>query len=329
MDPLTCGVGIITCNGRLYIGEQLDSILSQSRRPDHIVVSDDLSDDGTWEFLQEWKGRCPVRVTLIRNETRLGMTLNFRQAMTTVDADIVFTADQDDVWFPEKISTMMEVFERDSAVILQHSDARLVDAQCADMGMTLFDALPLSSSEQREITSGHAFDLLVRRNVVTGATVAFRRQLLALAGEQPDTWLHDSWLVVTAAALGKIHLIRTPLIKYRQHSANVIGVKRTSLLMKCRRIWWRIAGQEPLQTRLDKVIAIRTSLQDWIKLHPEISTTKVKLAEASLQFALARKSISKNPVTRVMTVIRFISNGYYVKFGFDPWSDIARDLVNR
>jgi glycosyltransferase involved in cell wall biosynthesis len=47
MEPLTIGVAIITYNGLKFLPEQLGSILSQSRKVDHIVVSDDRSTDGT------------------------------------------------------------------------------------------------------------------------------------------------------------------------------------------------------------------------------------------------------------------------------------------
>ena len=71
-----------TCNGAAWLREQLDSIAAQSRLPDHVVISDDASTDGTWPLLEAWQAAMAgrVRVTLLRNDPRVGIVRNFEAA---------------------------------------------------------------------------------------------------------------------------------------------------------------------------------------------------------------------------------------------------------
>lgn len=69
--------------------------------------------------------------------TAAGLDRNFEQAVAAVEADIVFSSDQDDIWFPDKVRSLAAVFERNQEVMLVHTDAMLADAQGNDMGTTL------------------------------------------------------------------------------------------------------------------------------------------------------------------------------------------------
>jgi glycosyltransferase involved in cell wall biosynthesis len=49
-DPIAVSVALCTCNGAPYLRQQLDSILSQTRPIDEIVVGDDGSTDETLDI---------------------------------------------------------------------------------------------------------------------------------------------------------------------------------------------------------------------------------------------------------------------------------------
>ena len=46
-------------NGIQFIGEQLECIRRQTRKPDEVILCDDGSTDGTREFLQQYCGEHP------------------------------------------------------------------------------------------------------------------------------------------------------------------------------------------------------------------------------------------------------------------------------
>lgn len=220
---------VCTFNGAAWLGEQLQTLLTQSRIPNEIVIGDDASTDDTWAMIEGFATQARARgihMSTTRNAERLGYVGNFSRALARATGDIVFLCDQDDAWHPDKIATMVGRFEADPALTFLHSDARLVDANGKDMGHGLFEALELSTHERESVRSGDAFITYLRRNLATGAASAFRRSLLDIALPLPPDWVHDAWLATLAAAMGKVDIIDDALVDYRQHGGNQIGMAR-------------------------------------------------------------------------------------------------------
>jgi glycosyltransferase involved in cell wall biosynthesis len=329
MNPLTIGVAIITYNGLHYLPEQLGSIVRQTRAVDHVVISDDRSTDGTWEYLEAWAGQAPMRVTLFRNQAQLGLRGNFEQAIGAVEADIIFTADQDDVWIPGKVALMVDVFARDPAVLLMHTEAILVDGAGRDMGTTLFRELDLSWAERAAIHAGDALPVNYRRNVVTGATVAVRRNLLALARPFPPIVYHDAWLALLAAATGKVRLLDTATIHYRQHGGNLVGMKKMGAWMKCRHLLWRMQGPHTVRDTINQTIVWRQALHERLAGCPQTPGRCGKFVAEGLAFYQRRATLPLNPVRRAAAILRDVATGRYNRFSYTPWSDVLRDVFNR
>lgn len=329
----TCGVAVITCNGMKFLPQQLESICAQTRAVHHVVVSDDYSTDGTWEYLETWAKQVPFRITLIRNEPRLGLSANFDQAVTAVIADIIFSADQDDVWLPTKVETLAAVFEARPEVLLVHSDAILIDGNDQELGTTLFAELQVSNAERHAVRTGNEFHVYCCRNIVTGATAAFRKSLLALARPLPSALYHDHWLAFMAAAAGRVVLLDTPTIRYRLHGSNMVGVSvgksKLGKLTKMRHYLWAVNSSTPLKSKVDGTISSRTALYKRLSSHPEMSPRFMAVATEALGFAKWRSSLPHNPVTRAVAVLGNASAGRYRRFSHEPWVDAIRDILNR
>ena len=86
------------------------------------------------------------------------------------------------------------------------------------------------------MAAGGALAALLRRNLVTGATVVVRRDAATAALPVPEGWIHDEWIAVTCALGGGVRLLPEPTIDYRQHGANQIGVRRLTLRQKVARL---------------------------------------------------------------------------------------------
>lgn len=329
MDALTIGVAMITFNGLKYLPQQLESIVTQTRPVHHIVISDDRSTDGTWEFLETWAKQSPIRVTLIRNESQLGLSRNFAQSIAAVDADIIFTSDQDDVWMPDRVQVLTQVFAQHPGVLLIHTDAMLVDATGQDMGKSLLGELALSDAERQAIQGGNAFPVYCRRNVVTGATVAIRSTLLEMALPFPTNHFHDAWLALIAAAAGEVRLLDLPTIQYRQHGNNLVGVKRLGPWMAFRHLLWQMKGPEQLGTMLKDNVRSQSILCERLARYPTVSPASMAFAAESLAFYTDRAALPSSPIRRTLAVTKDLLRGRYKKFSYAPRTHAIRDIFKR
>lgn len=105
---MTLSVVLCTYNGEKFLREQLDSVLSQTLLPDEIVVSDDCSNDNTWDILLEYKEKNPSLFRLFRNEENIGAHANFRKLFHYASGELVAICDQDDIWLPKKLESCVK-----------------------------------------------------------------------------------------------------------------------------------------------------------------------------------------------------------------------------
>lgn len=228
---LRTAVVLCSYNGAEFLPVQLRSVLLQTRLPDELIMVDDASTDSTVRILEEFRSqaeRLGVRSVVVCNPANLGYVKNFELATCLAQADIVFLCDQDDIWQPHKIARMTEVFAARPSLSLLHTDAALINGAGVDMRCSLFDALEVTAHELAMVHAGAGLEALLRRNLVTGATAAFRRDLLQRAIPFAQAWIHDEWLAIMAAVTGEVDCLEEQLIGYRQHGANQIGVRRRS-----------------------------------------------------------------------------------------------------
>lgn len=315
-----------TYNGMPYLEPQLRSLLAQQRVPDQLVIFDDGSDDGTWEFLQSWAAGVSIPVTLHQNAIRQGVVKNFEAAVAALNTDLIFLCDQDDVWLPNKIDLMAKVFESDPNVLFVHTDAQLVDADADDLGISLFKALGLSRHDRDLVQAGDAFLVLCGRNLVTGATAAFRRSLLEMALPFPPCWLHDEWLAILAAATGRVVLLDVSTIQYRQHARNVVGMPVPGFLHNLQHFGNLL--RLPTGTFQVKRVARSIALLERLEIKPEVPQGYLSVARDALVHARFRSSLPLNSVRRIWAVLGESRTGCYRQFS-SGFRGMLRDMLNR
>lgn len=225
-------VALCTYNGARFILEQLESIATQTRLPDEVIVCDDCSSDGTLEMVAQFATTAPFKLQYSSNPSRLGVTRNFGRAISLCTGDVVFLCDQDDVWLPQKVATMAVPFLANEKIGLVFSNAYITDSRLNRLGYTVWDTFRFDKKSQQIIKGDGALALLIRRNVITGATAAFRMTLRDKVLPIPDALIHDAWIAIVAAAASQIEPVDVPLILYRQHEKNVIGGRRQNFLEK-------------------------------------------------------------------------------------------------
>ena len=217
-------VALCTYNGGPYLGDQLASIAGQTRPPDELVVCDDGSSDDTVAVLGRFAADAPFPVRWSVNPATLGSTRNFDRAVNLCHGDLIATCDQDDIWRPDKLAVMEAVFRDDPGVALAASDADLIGPGGEPAGGRLWDAVGFAPAHRAEFAAGRGVGVLIRQTCLTGATMVFRAGLRDLAGPFPQVWVHDAWLAFIAAAAADIRLVLEPLVQYRLHPRQQIGL---------------------------------------------------------------------------------------------------------
>jgi glycosyltransferase involved in cell wall biosynthesis len=306
------------------------SILAQSHPVDEVIVSDDESSDDTVAIVHRILGKLPPegatirpRLVLLQNATPLGVTKNFERALAVCKGDFVVLCDQDDVWHRDRVSTALAAFENAPNLDLVHSDARLIDDTGRPLGSTLFDALNMTTREATAIHSGRGFSALLRRNLVTGATVMVRRTLVSRAIPFPSPWVHDEWLAVIAGATANFDFVQEQLIDYRQHAHNQIGVRKLGLVGKVGRIFEPGAHRnayllERAQVLLDRLAAMGDA----------VPADNLKLAQEKVNHLRARNAFASRRTRRWIAVIREVRTGRYHDYSRGG-GDILRDLLQK
>lgn len=220
-------VALCTYQGERYLTEQLASIAAQTRPPDELVVGDDGSTDATVAMLQRFAADASYPVMILARDPsgRLGAGGNFSRTLAACRGEVVALADQDDVWHPTKLAELERALAGAPTAQLAFSDADLIDEHGAPLGETLWHQLGLDLAERRRLEDD-AVAVLLRHPVVTGCATAVRRGLLRLVLPVPQdaAMVHDQWLSLCAAACGPLLAVPEPLLGYRVHPAQQVGV---------------------------------------------------------------------------------------------------------
>jgi hypothetical protein len=319
MKQNAVSVALCTFNGARYLRAQVASIWAQTQLPAEIVAVDDGSSDGTYDLLLQLSLNSPVPMRVERNPSNLGYVANFERALDLCHGEVVFLCDQDDVWDRRKIETTLVPFD-DPCVVLVHSDAQLVDEALRPLPTTLFGALRLSPRERYAQDASEIFRWLLKRNSVTGASCAVRRRLIEIARPFEPGFVHDEWLALIACVTGRVVRLDRPLLLYRQHAMNQIGVP-TSHLARLRKLF----AAAPL-SRCD-VLARLTRLQLRLQsLGLEPGRAELKSVVATLEFAHRRCSLPAVRVSRLPGIVGLLMVGAYHQYarGFHT---ALRDLI--
>jgi glycosyltransferase involved in cell wall biosynthesis len=236
---------VLTYNGAAYIKKQLDSILTQTQKVDEIVICDDGSTDDTISIIQAYQNNYPGTIHLYQNEQQLGSTKNMEKCLGLVKGDIVFLADQDDSWLPNKVATLCAFFEANpnmdavfsNATLINEKDAVLPELKLWDiigfpeatLNSTL-NTIPNSKSNSTLTSEFNLFEFLYRvDNIVTGAGLAIRNHKALLTQPFPTVkgLLHDGWIALYYASQGKLAYCKDTLFQYRIHAAQQMGGNTT------------------------------------------------------------------------------------------------------
>lgn len=316
-------IALATFNGASYLGQQLESFLTQTLRPAELVVVDDASTDGTRGILQEFSRAAPFAVSIRTNETNAGPAAAFSQAAAACSGELVAFSDQDDVWAPEKLQRLAKRLAEEPTVGAVFCNADIVDANLRSTGRDVWSLVGLTGERRRQVIAGDALTVLLKRYSVQGATLLVRRSVLQSALPIPTGWYYDAWIALVTAAEHQLAGVPECLQKYRQHRANVIGARSGALVEKLK------AG---LQASRDAYLAAESAkyhaLLDRLESNGLAPDRAMVLVREKLAHLGRRISMPASRIARLPAVAAEVRRGGYRGYATD-WRSIALDLVGR
>lgn len=320
---MTISIALCTFNGARFIADQLASFEAQDLRPDELIICDDGSTDATREITQAFASHASFPVRFNANERQLGVAANFSRAISLCSGDLIALSDQDDVWDPRKLRRVKDTFENRPDASLVFSDAEAIDDSGQTLGYRLWDAVLFTTTEREATQRGQLLDVLLRHQVVTGATLAFRAQFREVLLPIPGHCLHDQWIAVLLSALGTGVAISEPLIGYRQHATQTSGGERPLNFLDQARLA-RAQTAAVLRDRAAQFQAARDRLASQ-RVQQVDDTTLFRLSE-KIDHMLVRSRTKECTMRRLPLVTRELLTGRYFRYSYG-WRAVLADLL--
>ena len=234
-------VAMAAYNGEKFITRQVESILSQLGETDELIISVDPSSDRTKQIALDFAASDPrVRVMDGPGE---GVIRNFGYVLGKVSGEVIFLADQDDVWHPLKLRACLVALEDKHTAAVVH-DAVVVDGDMNELQSSFFKGGFYSGVWRN-----------VLRNRYAGCCMAIRRDVLNVALPfPPHIPMHDQWLGIVAKRMGEVAFVGKTLVFYRRHRQTVTGREKARAIT---RLGWRfgiISALMQLRGRLKGIL---------------------------------------------------------------------------
>ncbi len=217
MTHLTVSVVISTYNRARLLPEALDSLFSQTRVPDEIIVVDDGSTDDTQQVLATYGSS----VKAIYQENK-GLPGGRNTGLRAATGDLIAFLDSDDVLPPDSIALRLNFLEQNPAAYAVYGLTCMTDMQNNVLGWV----------RKPPLLRGNLFAEAACRTVFTVHSIMFKRECLAHSGffdenlrvyEDFDFWLRF-------CALYPVEAIDETVAYYRVHEGMIVMTQKEKMI---------------------------------------------------------------------------------------------------
>ena len=230
---------LATFNGEEFLCQQLDSIINQEYKFWELLIHDDGSFDNTISILNKYQNNYPKKIRFLNDQIIFSSaSKNFFHLIEnrSREADLFCLCDQDDIWHKSKLKLIIERYnsKENKEPVLIHSDLSLIDAR----GKLLEKSHDkLINYKKNFITKNNA----LYYNPVPGCAMTINAALADKISYCKYLVMHDWWILLSAMYINATVLyIKSPLVKYRQHSKNVLGYKKINFFLLIIRLFFKI-----------------------------------------------------------------------------------------
>lgn len=200
-----------------FLTKQIDSILNQTYQNINLIISDDSSTNTDVKRVLEEYASKDNRITLYFQEKNLGYLKNFEFLLTKSSSEYICFADQDDIWYENKVEKCINVL-KEKDVDLVYSDCKQID----ENGQVLHESY-LNYKNYPKV-NGKDNILTFSRHFSIGCSCMFTKKIKEQMLPFTKSVMAHDWIDVYLASKQKgIACIEEQLFEYRLHSSNAFG----------------------------------------------------------------------------------------------------------
>jgi glycosyltransferase involved in cell wall biosynthesis len=283
-------------NGAPHLGEALNSLARQSRRPDRVVVFDDCSTDRTREIVTGFKGLpCEYRL----NEHNLGLFGNHNRALELApETDYLHFLHQDDVLLQDFCERTIGLLNGVAGPGMSWCQADLIDA----VGQPLppIVAPVAGSPEPVELDEFLKERARLKADIfISGTMLKTNRQTLKCRFREEFKQVGDHYFWAELACLCvRRFRVKEVLLKCRHHPLSGTSINQTSMDAYIREDWKVIQGIEAMRGK--------AGLENWLRtqqlkcffaalVHVKAQLVQERSPEYARQVAMVGRSLVALP----------------------------------
>ena len=293
-----------TYNGEKYLAQQVDSIIGQEGVQVRLLVRDDGSKDGTCDILKTYADE--GKLDYVCGDNINWMHSFWKLVNMAHGADYYAFADQDDIWFPDKLARAVSVLEKYGKTPAIYSAQQSI----VDDNLNV-----LHLNEQKvDCTNFLIRDYLVWYNIFRGCTEVWNNALQEYVLSKHIADIdepHDAFLMHLALAVGEVVKDNHEVMAYRQHGNNAVGFYSgfKKLSHRVRFIVKNLRGEgeckKPNSVRLKKIYDIvRTDLpKEMIPYYEQVCNYDCSVRN-TLSLALSRDYPHITKKKRIQILLR-------------------------
>ena len=215
-------------NGKNYIYELINSLLSQTYDKFDIYIRDDGSIDNSLDFINDHFGALiNNRIFLFKGEN-IGFIRSFHWLLNESYKNsytYYMLCDQDDVWLNKKIEVMIDFYLNKSLNDETTPELVYSDMYVSDENLNIVHNS--FQKFQKNLSIHNNWRLLVAHNCIPGCCMFFNKKVVSLIVQHQFYEVYHDWFIaVITSRFGKIYYLEKPLMYYRNHDHNIEGVHK-------------------------------------------------------------------------------------------------------
>lgn len=272
-------VVMATYNGAQYIVEQLDSIRCQTICSDEVIICDDCSSDNTVEIISRYIERYCLSESwkIYCNEKNMGYASNFHQAVNLSNGDLIFFADQDDLWLPNKIKIMRDIMEKklDCQVLCTDYEPFISSVNAPKTPKSVLKKMPNDGTLEK-ISIG-------KKSVYIGALgccMCVRREFYqSIQKYWFSSWAQDDRMWRLSQCVEGCYLLHANLVKHRLHGNNTATYGKYHTIEKRGKLFWNMQYANKQMLKMLTENSVKNRKVNVVQKHIKMMELRIDLLE--------------------------------------------------